>query len=90
MRSEVFVPASVPKSAEGEFQTLLGNRDAFCRLLRIKHKQQQKFVSFQPNDAQRRLWALLDRSNRVIVVKARQVGLSTARQSGFVGWTVCG
>ncbi|MCP4729255.1 MAG: hypothetical protein GY872_04175 [Roseibacillus sp.] len=81
MRSEVFVPASVPKSAEGEFQTLLGNRDAFCRLLRIKHKQQQKFVPFQPNDAQRRLWALLDRSNRVIVVKARQVGISTATRA---------
>jgi len=78
---EVFVPEKVPRRAVPEMEKLLGNRDAFCRLLRIKHKQEQKFVPFEANDAQRRLWNLLDRSNRVIVVKARQVGISTATRA---------
>ena len=77
----VFVPETVPKSSTVEFEKLLGDRDTFCRLLRIKHKQKQQFVPFEANDAQRRLWALLDRSNRVIVVKARQVGISTATRA---------
>ena len=78
---DVFVPERVPQAARHEFRALLADRSSFCRLLRIKHKQLQTFVPFDPNDAQRRLWQLLDRSNRVIVVKARQVGISTATRA---------
>ena len=60
---------------------MLEDREAFCRMLRIKHKQLRRFVPFEPNDAQRRLWAAMDASNRVIVVKARQVGVSTAARA---------
>ena len=77
----VFVPSSVPKDNRYELARLLADRQAFCRLLQIKHKQKQKYVPFEPNDAQLRLWSLLDRSNRVIVVKARQVGISTATRA---------
>jgi hypothetical protein len=74
---EVFVPEKVPPEHADEFRALLSDWESFCRLLRIKHKQTQKFVQFVPNGPQRRLWALLDRCPRVIVVKARQVGFST-------------
>lgn len=59
-------------------EQLLADRLRFVQMLRIKHKQQQTFVPFVPNPAQAALWDLLDKHNRVLVIKARQVGISTA------------
>jgi len=56
---------------------LLRDRLAFAQLLQIKNKQTQKFEPFVPNEAQKKLWQLLDQHNRVIIIKARQVGVST-------------
>ena len=74
----VYCPALVPSHLRSQVEAMLADREQFVRLLRIKHKQQQRFVPFEPNAAQRRLWALLDKNNRVICIKARQVGISTA------------
>ncbi len=71
------VPASVPAELRAQVGRLLANRAAFFRLLRIQHKQEQRLVSFEPNPGQLRLLEALDRHQRVIVVKARQVGIST-------------
>lgn len=73
-----FVPNTVPMHMRQNVERLLSDRLAFMKMLRIKNKQNQKFEPFAPNDAQKRLWELLDKSNRVIVIKARQVGISTA------------
>jgi len=73
-----FVPATVPAHLRQKTAELIEDREAFVRMLRIKHKQLGKYVSFVPNPAQLRLWELMDKSNRVIVIKARQVGISTA------------
>lgn len=73
-----FVPATVPRHLRKRTAALVTDRASFCRMLRIKHKQLGRFVPFEPNDAQQRLWTLLDTTNRVVVVKARQVGISTA------------
>lgn len=75
--SDVFVPETVPQNMRDQVEKLLGSRRDFCRMLRIKHKQKGRFVPFDPNPAQERLWGLMDRCSRVIVVKARQVGVST-------------
>ena len=75
---EVHVPAAVPARFREETSRLLLDRAKFCQMLRIKHKQRQRFVPFEPNEAQRALWSLMDETNRVIVIKARQVGISTA------------
>ena len=72
------VPPTVPSHLRESVAKMLADRGHFCKMIRIKHKQEQKFVPFEPNDAQRRLWGLMDNSNRVIVIKARQVGISTA------------
>lgn len=61
-----------------QVQAMLADREQFVRMLRIKHKQQQKFVPFEANAAQKKLWKMMDTHNRVIVIKARQVGISTA------------
>jgi len=79
--SEVFLPPSLSADVAVHVMPVLQNRDAFCKLLRIKHKQSRKYVPFEPNQAQRRLWRTLDETNRVIVVKARQVGISTATRA---------
>jgi len=71
--TEPYVPDTVPAHLREDVASLLGNRSHFCQMLRIKHKQLQKFVPFEPNAAQRRLWELMDETNRVIVIKARQV-----------------
>lgn len=78
MSDEVHVPSSIPQHLRPDTGRLLADRAAFCRMLRIKHKQKQKFVPFEPNRAQQALWGLMDTTNRVIVIKARQVGISTA------------
>ena len=77
----VHVPSTVPAAYRGRIEQVLKDRETFCQMLQIKHKQQRKFVPFSPNDAQKRLWKVLDEHSRVIVVKARQVGISTATRA---------
>ncbi len=74
----VYIPPNIPTRLRNQVGRLLSDRNSFCKLLKIKNKQTQQFEPFEPNEAQKRLWALMDKSNRVIVLKARQVGVSTA------------
>jgi len=78
LSASIHIPALVPAHMRQQVRGLLDDRDRFVQLLRIKHKQKQAFVPFTPNPAQRRLWEVMDTSNRVIVIKARQLGVSTA------------
>lgn len=75
---KIHIPAVVPKHLRPGVEKLLGDRLAFVKMLNIKNKQTQKYEPFTPNTAQRKLWDLLDQHHRVIVIKARQVGISTA------------
>jgi hypothetical protein len=59
-------------------ERLIRDRDLFCRLLPVTDKQSNKQVPFAALPAQEKVWRALDRSNRVIVVKARQMGISYA------------
>jgi hypothetical protein len=68
----------VPPRFRAAVHSILSDRDKFVSLLNIKDKQTHKLTKFQPNTAQRKLWDLLDHCKRVIVIKARQVGVSTA------------
>ena len=77
-RDPIYMPPLVPSHLRESVGQMLEERSHFCRMLRIKHKQLQRFVPFEPNKAQARLWELMDKSHRVIVIKARQVGISTA------------
>jgi len=74
----VWSPANLPAALAPKLQRLIGDRDLFCRLLPVVDKQTGKQVPFVALPAQERVWAALDRSNRVIVVKARQMGISYA------------
>jgi hypothetical protein len=74
----VWSPPGAPDKLAAKVRRLVGDRTAFCKLLQVRDKGTGRFVPFVPNAAQRRLWDLLDTRRRVIVVKARQVGVSTA------------
>jgi hypothetical protein len=74
----VHVPSGVPTHMRDGVRDLLLDRSRFVQLLEIKNKQTQRFETFSPNPAQLALWDLMDKSNRVIVIKARQLGVSTA------------
>ena len=73
----IHVPAAVPLELQDQVAGLLRNRLAFFKLLRITHKEEQRTVPLVPNPGQLRLLEALDNHSRVIVVKARQVGIST-------------
>ena len=75
---DIHISDSVPPHLRSEVAELLHDRLRFCRLLQIKHKDTKRFVPFEPNAAQLRLFEALDRHNRVAIVKPRQVGFSTA------------
>ena len=51
--------------------------DHWLKLLTIFNKRKQRLDFFQPNPAQEHLWQLMQQHNRILVVKARQMGIST-------------
>lgn len=73
-----YIPPSTPAQYAAAWQTVLGDLPSFAQLLKIKEKSGSAYIPFVANEAQQSLWRTLDASNRVIVVKARQVGVSTA------------
>jgi len=72
----VWLPPNIPTSLQGKLTTLLGDRELFCRMLKVYDKQLKKNVPLNVWPAQRKVWSAMDRSNRVLVVKARQMGIS--------------
>ena len=73
-----YLPPTTPPKYAAAWQTVLGDLPSFAQLLKIKEKSGSAYIPFDANAAQRSLWETLDRSRRVVVVKARQVGVSTA------------
>ena len=74
----VWAPPTLPKNMLPKVHRLIGDRALFCRLLPVVDKTSGKQVQFAALPAQEKVWLALDRSNRVIVVKARQMGISYA------------
>jgi hypothetical protein len=60
-----------------EIQAVLDEPGEFISRLCIMHKQEQRITRFDLNAAQRELLEVLQTSDRVIVLKARQLGVST-------------
>ena len=60
-----------------EIRAMIGEPDKFIRRLTIMHKQRQRLNSFEVSAPQQHLLDVLKDHNRVIVLKARQLGVST-------------
>lgn len=67
----------LPEHLKVRLLPLLSDPIAFLSLLKIHHKYENKLVTFEPNGEQRRLVEVLKSQNRVIVLKPRQIGIST-------------
>lgn len=76
-----WLPPNIPLNLRPKLQTLMMDRELFCRMLPVYDKTQHKNVPLRAWPAQKKVWAAMDRSNRVIVVKARQMGISLAIRS---------
>ena len=61
----------------------------FISLLSIHHKYEHKLVPFEMNDEQSRLLEVLAEYNRIIILKPRQIGISTLLRSWafYKAWT---
>lgn len=60
-----------------EIRAMIGEPDKFIRRLTIMHKQRQRLNAFEVSAPQQHLLDVLKNHNRVIVLKARQLGVST-------------
>jgi hypothetical protein len=65
-----------------EIEDLLQNPEKFISRLTIMHKQKQRLSKFDLNTPQKILLETLRNHNRVIILKARQMGISTLTR----GW----
>ena len=74
----VWTPPTLPSAMRPKVERLIRDRALFCKLLPVVDKKSKKSVPFIALPAQEKIWKSLDRSNRVIVVKARQMGISYA------------
>lgn len=77
----VHVPKTVPAALRDDVGELLSDMYSFFSLLKIQDKTTKQPIPFEPNHAQRRFLELAATHNRIIVVKARQVGISTAMRA---------
>lgn len=73
-----YIPPQTPKQYASAWAEVLSDLPKFAQLLKIKEKAGTAYIPFAANDAQKSLWQTLDSHSRVLVVKARQVGVSTA------------
>ena len=67
----------LPQDLKDELQAILDDPEKFIKLLHIPDKASSKRVRFDPNLEQLRLLGKLIGRKRVIVLKPRQIGVST-------------
>jgi len=66
-----------------EIAEVLADFKRFCKLLRIYNKAERRMEVFEPTPEQWRLFEALLKHNRVLVLKARQIGVSTLVRAFF-------
>lgn len=74
----VWMPPNIPEALQPKLNKLLGDRELFCRMLPVYDKTRHQLVKFNALPAQRKVWLNLDAHDRLIIVKARQMGVSYA------------
>lgn len=81
MIEQPHIPAHIPEEMQEALAEVLLDRNAFFSMLKIQDKASKELIPFVPNDAQNAFLDLIEIHKRVIVVKARQVGISTAARA---------
>jgi len=73
----IFLPKSIPKEYQAEMLKTLTDPIKFMGMLSIQDKATNKMVKFKLNSEQKKLVKALSKSKRIIVLKPRQIGIST-------------
>ena len=68
-----------------KIQGVVENPKQFISRLKIMHKQKQRLTDFSMNKPQEDLLEVLKTENRIIILKARQMGISTLTR-GYHFW----
>ena len=72
-----YISAKIPTGLHEEVTKVLDNPEHFFKLLQIPDKQTQRLQPFRMNGEQQQLLAELENHQRIIVLKPRQIGIST-------------
>ena len=73
----IYMPATVPEPLRPELRKVLSDPRSFIKLLKISDKQTQRLVFFEPNGEQLQLIEALEQHRKILVLKPRQIGIST-------------
>jgi len=68
---------SIPIAHRGDIIKAISNPKKFISMLSIQDKASHKIVPFKMNDEQKSLLSQLTSHNRIIILKPRQIGIST-------------
>jgi len=68
---------SMPQEVRDDIRKALSKADKFVSMLSIQDKRSHKMVKFKMNDEQKHLLKELQAHNRIIILKPRQIGVST-------------
>mgnify|MGYP003148042180 CR=1 FL=1 len=77
MTTELHISQKIPNALHGDLTPVLKNPASFFRLLQIPDKQTQRLQPFRMNTEQQALLKELQLHKRILVLKPRQIGIST-------------
>jgi len=79
----------MPKGLALQLAEACNDPSQFIKLLKIHHKYEHRLVEFKPNTEQVRLLEELQQYNRIVILKPRQIGISTLLRawSFYKAWT---
>ena len=70
------LPALPPQTLQ-KLAEVMRSPEKFVKMMKIHHKYENRIVPFEPNQEQLHLLGALQEHNRIIVLKPRQIGVST-------------
>jgi len=70
------LPALPPQTLQ-KLAEVMRSPEKFVKMMKIHHKYKNRIVPFEPNQEQLHLLGALQEHNRIIVLKPRQIGVST-------------
>jgi len=68
---------NLPDEVQKELDAVLSQPEKFIKLLKIQDKYSGKLVNFSPNGEQKQLLKKLEKHKKIIILKPRQIGVST-------------
>lgn len=75
--NDLYIPSKITGKTRKKVEKILSKPEDFFLMLKIVDKQTQGLVQFRLNAEQKRLLDVLQKKNKIIILKPRQIGVST-------------